>query len=46
MKINAQLAIKNLFTGMVGILYFQTDILKITIGREKREEIIGFVFFL
>lgn len=45
MKIHVQFAIKKLFTGMVGILYFQTDTLKMTTGKEKRgEEITGFCF--
>lgn len=46
MKIHAQLAIKNLFIGMVGILHFQTDTLKNDHGKRKaRKRNIFFLFF-
>lgn len=35
MKIHAQLAVKYLFTGKLGILYFQTDTLKNDHGERK-----------
>lgn len=46
MKIHAQLAIKNLFTGMVGILYFQTDTLNNDHGKRKERRRKNWLCFL